>query len=135
MAATRADGVVVVVLARRKLPVGVELATHKPAVDSEPPICATTMSNKCVQLIVRGRVTGVYFRASAQREAKRLGLTGWVKNRPDGCVELLAEGDEETVRELMSWAHHGPSAARVDGVDIRWRSYSGKFSDFRIIDS
>ncbi len=90
------------------------------------------MANKRVQLIVRGRVTGVYFRASAQREARRLGVTGWVKNRNDGSVELLAEGDEDSIKEILSWAHHGPSAARVDGVDVRWRSYTGEFADFRI---
>ncbi|MGH7284919.1 MAG: acylphosphatase [Polyangiaceae bacterium] len=91
------------------------------------------MANKCVQLIVRGRVTGVYFRASAQREAKRLGITGWVRNRNDGSVEIMAEGDEDVIKELVGWSHHGPTAARVDGVDVRWRGYSGEFSDFRIM--
>ena len=90
------------------------------------------MSNKCVQLIVRGRVTGVFFRASAQREARRLGITGWVKNRNEGSVEIFAEGNEDAIKEIISWAHHGPSAARVDGVDVRWRSYTGEHSDFRI---
>ncbi len=90
------------------------------------------MANKCVNLVIRGRVTGVYFRASAQREARRLGITGWVKNRADGSVEILAEGDEESIKEVISWSHHGPSAARVDAVDIRWRSYTGEFPDFRI---
>ncbi|MBK6691955.1 MAG: acylphosphatase [Myxococcales bacterium] len=90
------------------------------------------MATKRVQLIVRGRVTGVYFRASAQREARRLGITGWVKNRNDGSVEILAEGEEDSIKEIVSWAHHGPAAARVDGVDVRWRSYSGEFADFRI---
>ncbi|HEX7665078.1 MAG TPA: acylphosphatase [Polyangiaceae bacterium] len=91
------------------------------------------MANKCVQLIVRGRVTGVYFRASAQREAKRLGITGWVRNRNDGSVEIMAEGDEDVIKELVSWSHHGPTAARVDGVDVRWRGYSGEFSGFSIM--
>lgn len=90
------------------------------------------MANKRVHLIVRGRVTGVFFRASTQREARRLGLTGWVRNRNDGSVELVAEGDEDAVKEIISWSNHGPSAARVDAVDVRWRSYSGEFSDFRI---
>jgi acylphosphatase len=92
------------------------------------------MGLKQVQLFVRGRVQGVFFRASAQREAKRLGLTGWVKNRPDGAVELLAEGEEDALKELLGWAHHGPSAARVERVDIRWRSFVGDFSDFRIVE-
>ena len=91
------------------------------------------MANKCVHLIVRGRVTGVYFRAGAQREARRLGVGGWVKNRMDQGVEILAEGEEEALRELVSWANHGPSAARVDGVDVRWRGYTGEFADFRIV--
>jgi acylphosphatase len=92
------------------------------------------MALKQVHLLIRGRVQGVFFRASAQREARRLGLTGWVKNRPDGGVELLAEGDEDILRDLVGWSHRGPSAARVDTVDTRWRAYSGQFHDFRTTD-
>ena len=92
------------------------------------------MGLKQVHLFVRGRVQGVFFRASAQREAKRLGLTGWVKNRLDGAVELLAEGEEDALKELLGWANHGPSAARVERVDVRWRSFVGDFSDFRIVE-
>jgi acylphosphatase len=92
------------------------------------------MGLKQVQLFVRGRVQGVYFRASTQREAKRLGLTGWVKNRPDGSVEILAEGEEDELKELIGWANRGPSAARVERVDVRWRSFAGDFADFRIVD-
>jgi acylphosphatase len=92
------------------------------------------MSTKRVQLIVRGRITGVFFRAATQREARRLGITGWVRNRPDGNVEIVAEAEEDAIREMVSWAQHGPSAARVDDVDVRWRSYTGEFSDFRIVD-
>jgi acylphosphatase len=89
---------------------------------------------KQVQLQVRGRVQGVFFRASTQREARRLGLSGWVKNRPDGSVEILAEGEELSIRELHGWAQKGPSAARVDKVETRWRGFTGEFSDFRILD-
>ena len=92
------------------------------------------MGLKQVHLFVRGRVQGVFFRASAQREARRLGLTGWVKNRPDGRVEILAEGEEEGLKDLIAWAGHGPTAARVEGVDTRWRGFVGDFSDFRIVD-
>lgn len=87
---------------------------------------------KQLNLLVKGRVQGVFFRASTQREAKRLGLTGWVKNRPDGSVELLAEGEEDSLRDLQMWAERGPGAARVDDVLVRWRSYTGDYSDFRI---
>jgi acylphosphatase len=92
------------------------------------------MSLKQVHLYVRGRVQGVFFRASAQREARRLGLTGWVKNRADASIELLIEGEEEEIKEFVGWAYKGPGAARVDTVDVRWRSYTGEFSDFRITD-
>lgn len=92
------------------------------------------MAQKRIQLIVRGRVQGVFFRAATQREARRLGITGWVRNRNDGSVEMLAEGDEDAVKELASWANHGPSAARVDSVDIRWRGYTGEFSEFAIVE-
>ncbi|WP_437482341.1 acylphosphatase [Sorangium sp. So ce1014] len=92
------------------------------------------MGLKQVQLVVRGRVQGVFFRASTQREAKRLGLTGWVKNRSDGSVEVLAEGEEDELKELIAWANRGPSAARVERVDVRWRGFSGDFFDFRITD-
>lgn len=92
------------------------------------------MANKRVHLVVRGRVQGVFFRAATQREARRLGLTGWVKNRTDGSIEMLAEGEEEAVKELSGWAYHGPSAARVDHVDVRWRGYTGEFYEFAILD-
>jgi acylphosphatase len=92
------------------------------------------MGLKQVQLFVRGRVQGVYFRAATQREARRLGITGWVKNRQDGSVEILAEGEEDQLKELIAWANRGPSAARVERVDVRWRGFTGDFFDFRIVD-
>jgi acylphosphatase len=92
------------------------------------------MAAKQLHCLVRGRVQGVFFRASTQREAKRLGLTGWVKNTSDGTVEFVAEGEEQELRQLLGWAQRGPSAARVDMVDTRWRSYTGEFTEFRIVD-
>jgi acylphosphatase len=91
------------------------------------------MAQKRLSLLIYGRVQGVFFRASARREARQLGLTGWVKNRPDGRVEALLEGDEERVKEFLAWAHHGPSTARVEHIETRWRSYTGEFADFRIV--
>jgi acylphosphatase len=92
------------------------------------------MSLKQVHLYVRGRVQGVFFRASAQREARRLGLTGWVRHRADATVELLVEGEEESIKEFVGWSYKGPGAARVDSVDVRWRGFTGEFADFRITD-
>ncbi|MCS6797081.1 MAG: acylphosphatase [Myxococcota bacterium] len=91
------------------------------------------MAQKRLHIVVRGRVQGVYFRASAQREARQLGLTGWIKNRPDGSVEALVEGEEDDVKAFLAWAQHGPSTARVDKVETHWRSYTGEFSEFRIV--
>jgi acylphosphatase len=90
------------------------------------------MAQKRIHLVIWGRVQGVYFRASAAREAKRLGLTGWVKNRPDGAVEIVAEGEEDRVKDFLAWAQHGPSTARVDHVETRWKSYTGEFASFVI---
>jgi acylphosphatase len=90
------------------------------------------MAQKRIHLVIRGRVQGVYFRASAVREAKRLGLTGWVKNRQDTAVEVVAEGEEDQVKDFLAWAQHGPATARVDKIDTRWRSYTGEFASFTI---
>jgi acylphosphatase len=92
------------------------------------------MALKQVQVRVKGRVQGVFFRAAAQREAKRLGLTGWVRHRTDNSLEILAEGEEGGIKDLIVWSQNGPSAARVDNIDVRWRSFVGDFYDFRIVD-
>ena len=84
--------------------------------------------------IVKGFVQGVFFRSSTQREAKRMGVTGWVRNLPNGTVEIVAEGDDETLKDFLLWVQKGPGSARVDRVDTRWRSFTGEFSDFRIQD-
>lgn len=90
------------------------------------------MAQKRVNIVVRGRVQGVFFRAGAQREARRLGLTGWTKHRADGGLEFLVEGEEDDVKDFLAWVQHGPSTARVDKVETRWRGYTGEFAEFRI---
>ncbi len=92
------------------------------------------MGQKQVHLLVRGRVQGVSFRASTQREAQRLELTGWVRNRPDGSVEIAAEGSEEALKEFIVWAQKGPPTALVEHVDVHWRDFVGLLPDFRIVD-
>ena len=67
-------------------------------------------------LRIRGLVQGVGYRNALHREATRLGIKGWVRNRSDGSVEALLIGSPEAVDQLTVWAHHGPSAARVDRV-------------------
>jgi acylphosphatase len=73
---------------------------------------------KRAKVVVRGRVQGVGFRASTASEARHLGVSGWVRNLPDGNVEVLAEGSAEAVDALLAWLAHGPPGARVTGVDI-----------------
>ena len=85
-----------------------------------------------VHLRIAGRVQGVGFRYSAGAEARRLGVRGWVRNTPDGAVELLAEGDEPSLRQLVSWCHAGPPGALVTDVEQDWLAATGEFTDFRI---
>jgi acylphosphatase len=69
------------------------------------------------RLRIRGLVQGVAFRWSMQREADRLGVAGWVRNRRDGSVEALIQGDEAAVQRLLDWSHRGPPGAHVTAVD------------------
>ena len=71
----------------------------------------------CVLLRITGTVQGVGYRYALQREAGRLGLRGWVRNRRDGSVEALAQGSAAALDALTAWARHGPPAARVANVD------------------
>jgi acylphosphatase len=76
--------------------------------------------NKRFEAIVRGRVQGVAFRHYTQVEASRRRLTGWVANRGDGSVRVVAEGPESALKQLAAWLQHGPSAAWVEDVELRW---------------
>jgi acylphosphatase len=82
---------------------------------------------------VTGRVQGVYFRQTTAQEASLLGVSGWVRNLPDGDVEAVVEGEPERVDRLIAWCHHGPPAARVDGVSVSWETVTGEFTSFSII--
>jgi acylphosphatase len=86
-----------------------------------------------VQLNIRGRVQGVYYRASARREAQTLQLTGWVRNLPDGSVQAVAEGPRTQLERLIAWCEHGPPAARVSAVEASWSDATGEFEDFRVL--
>ena len=77
-------------------------------------------------LVVRGRVQGVWFRGSMQDEADRLGIAGWVRNRPDGTVEAEIEGERAAVDALIAWARRGPPGARVDDVSVEWTQPRGE---------
>jgi acylphosphatase len=90
------------------------------------------MAKGRVHLVIRGRVQGVFYRASAHEKAIELELTGWVRNRADKTVEIVAEGERENLEALIEWCHMGPPDAYVTGVDINWEPYIGEFGEFFI---
>ena len=75
---------------------------------------------------MRGSVQGVFFRAETRDRARSLGLTGWVRNAPDGTVEAVFEGDDERVESMVDWCRRGPSGAHVEDVDVAWERPSGE---------
>lgn len=85
-----------------------------------------------VHIFVSGRVQGVFFRAHTRDLAYRLGLAGFVRNLPDGRVEVVAEGPEEKLEELIQFCRYGPPLAHVTGVEIRWEEPTGEFSGFSV---
>lgn len=93
--------------------------------------CSLLLVNQCKSFVVSGRVQGVFYRASTHEAASALGLTGWVRNRDDGKVELLACGETEALLSLEKWLWHGPAHALVDEVDIS-DVKTADFSDFSV---
>ena len=87
---------------------------------------------KRVHLLISGLVQGVWYRASTEQEAQRLGLHGWVRNLPDGRVEALAEGPEAVLQTFIAWCHRGPQHARVEQVESQWGEATGEFSGFSV---
>jgi acylphosphatase len=69
---------------------------------------------------VSGRVQGVFFRAETQNRARSLGLSGWVRNAPDGTVEAVFEGPSDRVRSMLDWCRRGPRHAEVEDVAVEW---------------
>jgi acylphosphatase len=84
-------------------------------------------------LAICGRVQGVGFRAAMYREAVRLNITGWVRNRDDSTVEAVIQGPEQSVATMLAWAQRGPPAARVDQVEVK--PVDGVFPDFDLLSS
>lgn len=83
-------------------------------------------------IFVRGRVQGVAYRAHTQVEARRRNLCGWVRNLPDGRVEIWAEGERGELEGLITWTHLGPPAARVEDVAVNWVEPTSQWLDFFI---
>ena len=86
-----------------------------------------------VHLQIEGRVQGVFFRDSARRAAREQRLTGWVRNRFDGAVEIVVEGEEAAIGAFLDWCRRGPPQARVDGVEVADEPPRGDFAEFDIL--
>ncbi|MFQ5645369.1 MAG: acylphosphatase [bacterium] len=87
---------------------------------------------KRIEVLVRGLVQGVCFRAYMREEASRLGVSGWVRNRADGLVEAVVEGDKAAVEQLLKWCEKGSPYSRVNSVEIAEKSFTGEFGAFSI---
>jgi len=90
------------------------------------------MARVRARVIISGKVQGVYYRWATLQEATARGVTGWVRNNPDGTVEAVFEGEGSAVQDLINWCHRGPDAARVDRVEVVWDTYTGEYKDFSI---
>jgi acylphosphatase len=85
-----------------------------------------------VHLLIHGQVQGVFFRSSTREMANSLGIYGCVRNLPDGNVEAIFEGPENSLKKAVEWCQKGPPGARVTGIDEKWLGYTGEFEDFNI---
>jgi acylphosphatase len=83
-------------------------------------------------VFISGRVQGVFFRSEVRREAKKMGIAGWVRNTPDGKVEAAFEGEEKSVKEIIEFCKRGPPGASVTDVQVVWESYTDEFREFEI---
>lgn len=85
-----------------------------------------------LHVVIKGKVQGVFYRATAKEVADEIGITGWVKNTPEGNVEALVTGDEEQVQKFLSWCKQGPLLAKVSDVITAERP-DESFLNFKII--
>jgi len=89
------------------------------------------MPKKALRLVIHGHVQGVFFRDSMRREAQRLGIAGWVRNRSDGTVEAAVQGESADVDAITRWARRGPERAQVERVEIE--PHEGSYTNFEVI--
>jgi len=87
---------------------------------------------KEIRIQVFGTVQGVFFRANTQKEAQSLGLVGYVRNLPDGSVEIVAQGEENKLRDLLEWAYHGPKEAEVEHLEFNYKDLTINTNKFEI---
>jgi acylphosphatase len=90
------------------------------------------MKRRCL-VRISGRVQGVFFRANTLKTARSLGLTGWVRNLPDGRVEAVLEGESDAVESMLAWCRTGTPPARVDHLEALEEKPGGQCADFTIV--
>ncbi len=90
--------------------------------------------NKRYHVWISGRVQGVFFRANTGKKAESLGLTGWVRNLPDGRVESVFEGEASAAEAMLNWSRTGTPPSRVDRVEVLEETATGAFTGFAIVD-
>ena len=90
------------------------------------------MAQARAHLEIQGRVQGVFYRSETADQATALGLKGWVRNRRDGSVEALVEGERDRIERLIAWCRKGPALARVSRVEVAWMEPTGEFHEFRV---
>ena len=88
--------------------------------------------NVRVNILITGRVQGVFYRVWCKKQAGKLGVCGWAKNLDDGRVEVVAEGEKSKLMELIKLIKEGPKLAKVEGVDVNWEKATGEFTSFEI---
>lgn len=83
-------------------------------------------------VVISGIVQGVFFRVETQQAAQKCGVNGWVRNRRDGTVEAVIEGERSRVESMLDWCRTGPPRAVVDNVAVEWEEHTGEMADFRV---
>lgn len=83
-------------------------------------------------VFIKGDVQGVFFRSNTRSQAAMRGVSGWVRNLPDGRVEAVMEGERASVESLIESCRKGPPGARVDDIDLSWEKPSHKYTGFEI---
>jgi acylphosphatase len=91
------------------------------------------VENVRAHVTISGRVQGVAYRIETQWAAERIGVRGWVRNRADGSVEAVFEGERAKVEEMLAWCRRGPALARVTAVDVIWEACGAEPAGFRIV--
>lgn len=88
---------------------------------------------KQAHLFVSGFVQGIGFRAFIKHNAEQLGITGWVRNLPDGRVEAVLQGDKEKIKKLIELCNKGPFLAEVEELVVEWEGKGSEYSDFKVL--